>query len=430
MLKHAIAVSLIALGCCDLSLALEPNEVLVIANADCAPSMQLARYYCQKRGVPADHIVSVSLGPQVRDSLSRDDYDARLAGPVRSILATRRDLQQIQCLVTTYGVPYKVGRREPMTGMESQLNQLRQSLQQEKDAMAQLESAGSANSPLHQQRQIRIAQLQMDMDRIMGKETDASVDSELSLLLCPGYDLYRWQPNWRRSPNPQPFKTLMASRLDGPHYGIAKGLIDKALAAEEKGLTGVAYIDSRGLSSKDMYGYYDQSLRDLAVMTRLRTSLTAQEETTSALFPPESCPRAALYCGWYSLKKYVDSFQFIDGAVGYHIASFEAADLHDPNSSEWCPALLMHGITATLGPITEPYLPAFPEPKLFFSELFDGRCLVEAYYRTAPFTSWRMILIGDPLYRPFKPHAGPVVAPEGTAAPQVANPAPPAAGKR
>ena len=88
--------------------------------------------------------------------------------------------------------------------------------------------------------------------------------------------------------------------------------------------------------------------------------------------------------------------------MGFHIASFEAVSLHDPNSTEWCPALLMHGITATLGPVAEPYLPAFPEPKAFFNELFEGRCLVEAYYRTNPFNSWQMLLLGDPLYRPFR----------------------------
>jgi len=64
--------------------------------------------------------------------------------------------------------------------------------------------------------------------------------------------------------------------------------------------------------------------------------------------------------------------------------------------------MLMHGVTATLGPVTEPYLYAFPEPKLFFTELLNGSCLVEAFYRTEPVTSWQMLLIGDPLYRPFK----------------------------
>ncbi|MHC4648832.1 MAG: TIGR03790 family protein [Planctomycetota bacterium] len=88
--------------------------------------------------------------------------------------------------------------------------------------------------------------------------------------------------------------------------------------------------------------------------------------------------------------------------MGYHIASLEAENLRDPNSSRWCPAMLADGITATLGAVAEPYLHSFPEPKAFFLQLFDGRCLVEAYYLTKPFNSWQLVLIGDPLYRPFK----------------------------
>ncbi len=57
---------------------------------------------------------------------------------------------------------------------------------------------------------------------------------------------------------------------------------------------------------------------------------------------------------------------------------------------------------ATIGPVYEPYLVAFPRPDGFFAELLEGeRTLVEAYYRTKPFNSWMMVLVGDPLYRPF-----------------------------
>jgi len=401
MRKRAAACLLIVVGWCGPVLALEPSEILVIANTDYPASVKLARYYCERRGVPAGNVIPVRLGPKLRDSISRNDYDQRLAGPVRAVL-TRQDLPPIQCLVTTYGVPYKVGRREPLTAMEGQLKQLRQVVEQEKDVVAQLEAAKSTATLEYQQHRMRLARAQIDIDRITGKETDASVDSELSLVLCPAYDLYRWQPNLLRGSALQPFKTMMVCRLDGPNYGIAKGLIDKAIAAQQKPLAGAAYVDSRGLFSNDAYGYYDQSLRDLAILTRLRTPLTVQEESTQALFPPDGCPQAALYCGWYSVRKYVDSFTFVDGAIGFHIGSFEAVNLHDPNSTEWCPALLMHGVTATLGPVTEPYLHAFPEPRAFFNELFEGRCLVEAYYRTNPFNSWQMLLLGDPLYRPFK----------------------------
>jgi uncharacterized protein (TIGR03790 family) len=106
------------------------------------------------------------------------------------------------------------------------------------------------------------------------------------------------------------------------------------------------------------------------------------------------------------LTKYIDAFDFVDGAVGFHIASYEAASLRDPNSSQWCPAMLKDGITATLGAVAEPYLHAFPPPKDFFEQLYNGSCLVEAYYRTNPFNSWQLLLVGDPLYKPFRKDLG------------------------
>ncbi|MHC4721953.1 MAG: TIGR03790 family protein, partial [Planctomycetota bacterium] len=132
-----------------------------------------------------------------------------------------------------------------------------------------------------------------------------------------------------------------------------------------------------------------------------RTQMKVVHEQTPKLFAPGKCPNTALYCGWYSLKKYVDAFDFVTGAVGYHIASWEALDLRDPRSTQWCPAMLRDGITATMGAVAEPYLATFPKPDLFFAQLVNGKCLAEAFYRTKPYNSWQMVLIGDPLYTPF-----------------------------
>jgi uncharacterized protein (TIGR03790 family) len=406
----ALAIGLL-LGCAGISAALEPNEILILVNASSPESIRLAKYYCQKRGVPDKNVFSVSLGETLRDSISRRDYDNWLAGPLRRELLTRKDGDKIRCLLTTYGVPFRVGRCDPPAGAETRLKEMQTVQQEEKAAAASLEARGLTGTAEYADRTRKIAGIQMDIDRLMGIETDASVDSELSMLLCAAYDFYRWQPNFLcaipgagldLARGRQPYRTLMVSRLDGPGYGVAKGLVDKALTAEAKGLAGSACIDSRGLASNDAYGQCDQLLRALAVLTAARTKLPVKEETTAALFAPGSCPRTALYCGWYSVKQYVPAFEFVDGAVGFHIASFEAQDLRNPRSTEWCPAMLMAGITATLGPVAEPYLHAFPPPNAFFSELFDGKCLVDAYYRTNPYNSWQMLLIGDPLYRPFK----------------------------
>jgi hypothetical protein len=52
--------------------------------------------------------------------------------------------------------------------------------------------------------------------------------------------------------------------------------------------------------------------------------------------------------------------------------------------------------------VAEPYLESFPEPGVFFGSLLAGNSLIESYTIANPFWSWQMVLIGDPLYRPFK----------------------------
>lgn len=388
---------------CGGAVALEPHEILVVANKDITKSVQIARYYCEQRCVPDDNILALPLGSSLTDTISREDYEKRLAEPIRRQFLNHKLLGKIKCLLTVYGVPFKVGRRGSLESMKKNLKELQTQADKKKKRIEQLKEDGWTNSRAFRFGQAELAKLQLKIDRINGNETNASVDSELSMVLFGAYELYRWQPNpLNMKVSNLAFGVLMVSRLDGPGDEIAKGLVDKAMRAEEAGLNGIAYIDSRDLSSKDLYGQFDRSLRQLATLTKKQTDIPVIEERTAELFKPGSCPQTALYCGWYSLKRYIDAFDFIDGAIGYHIASFEAVSLRNPNCGQWCPAMLQDGITATLGPVAEPYLHSFPEPKAFFGELYKGECLVEAYYQTKPFNSWQLLLVGDPLYKPFR----------------------------
>ena len=389
-------------------LALEPDEILIVANSNIAESVALAEYYSAKRKIPTDNILALPLGAALADTISRDDYQGRLAEPIRKELARRRYVRPIRCLLTTYGVPFKVGRRGPLKGRQERLSRLREQqalLKERRQALEQ--QAVQKSSQDIKSIEVALVLLQSQIDLIVGKETSASVDSELSMVLFGGYELYRWQPNsLKDSTLYWDFRTLMVCRLDGPSIEIARKLVDKSISAEKKGLKGIAYVDS-GYSlkaRKPLYREFDRSLGDLALMLKTQTQIPVVQQRTAGLFLAGQCPSTALYCGWYSLRNYVDAFDFVDGAIGYHISSLEAVSLRDPNSSQWCPAMLRDGITATLGAVAEPYLRSIPKPDEFFTELLNGRCLVEAYYRTKPFNSWQLVLIGDPLYRPFRRH--------------------------
>jgi hypothetical protein len=199
---------------------------------------------------------------------------------------------------------------------------------------------------------------------------------------------------------------LMVSRLDAPTPALAMQMVDRALAAEYSGLDGTVYIDTRGIHAPPTplsIAAYDQNMRELAELFRRVTSYPVVLEETERTFQAGAAPNVAVYVGWYRLRAYEDAFTFNPGALGYHIASGEAISVHDPHERGWCKNALERGITATLGPNSEPYLDAFPLPGEFFGLLLTGKySLVEAYYLTTRYVSWRMILFGDPLYNPWR----------------------------
>ena len=123
---------------------------------------------------------------------------------------------------------------------------------------------------------------------------------------------------------------MMVSRLAAPSVEAALKLVDTAIAMEAAGFgQGVPRRPGHGLQPaarqpRISYGEYDQSLRELAERLKRHTKLAVVLDNRPELFPPDSCPEAALYCGWYSLGDYVPSFTWAPGAVGYHLASMEA----------------------------------------------------------------------------------------------------------
>jgi uncharacterized protein (TIGR03790 family) len=268
--------------------------------------------------------------------------------------------------------------------------------------------------------------------RAMPQPTDsASVDSELALLWAPAYPLERFRGNplhWRarqraRRMGRKAPPVLMTARIDGPTAENAREMIRASIAVEKTGLDGVFYIDagaSRAMMKKKFVPRYDRRLISLYRFLRANTDLKVVLDRRAGVFPPNSCPSAAMYVGWYSLKRYVPAFTWQQGAVGWHIASFEAMSLRSPKSTQWCVKMIQNGVAATLGAVNEPYLAAFPAPDEFFPLLLTGKWpLAECYWRTTPMTSWRITLIGDPLYNPFvaHPRLDPNVLPSGLAPP-------------
>ena len=376
---------------------LTKEEILVVVNTRMAESVEIAHYYMDQRKIPPSHLVSVQL--TLKETMSRDEYDNVLKEAILKGLK-RISSERIAAIVLIYGIPLKVDPPE-LSWEDSELLR-RYKARHDNMTGLSVEKDGGKNDLLQ------------NINKLLKTDQRAAVDSELALVKKGEYALQGWVKNpyflgFQGIPSEiTKDQVLLVSRLDGPDASTVYRIINDTLQVEEEGLQGKAYFDARwprpAVEGEVSGGYqrYDLSLHRAAdaTATRMETVRDQREE----LFAEKCCSEAALYCGWYSLGQYVDSFVWQRGAIGYHIASAECTTLRDKNSSVWCVKMLEKGVAATIGPVFEPYVQGFPLPELFFSQLVEGyMSLGEAYLTSLPYLSWQMVLVGDPLYQPFRP---------------------------
>ncbi len=111
------------------ALALEPEEILVIASGSDADSVEIALYYCHKRSIPTKNLAKLPLPRDRADSISRTHYEAFIAAPVRQMLSSQEYAGKIKCIVTVYGVPFKIGPRKLLATEKGYLEELNKTVE-------------------------------------------------------------------------------------------------------------------------------------------------------------------------------------------------------------------------------------------------------------------------------------------------------------
>ncbi len=391
------------------ALALSAEELLIVTNREVPESVRLALYYMKKRNIPPGNLLQLTTtkGEQIK----REEYEREIASPVRNFIGKKDpEGRKFKCIVLMYGLPLRILPTESTVLEKIRATELRK---RSEDLSKRIKALGNRDEKQLKALQAEQSAAQKELMQVDKSLDGASVDSEVALVMEKQYPLQGWLPNryfvgFRGMRiDGVPRNVILSCRLDGPSEAIVRRIIDDSVETEEKGLAGKAYFDARwpdkGDKNLSPYDLYDRAIHNTARIIRKSGKMPVVLDERERLFQPGEAPDAALYCGWYSLGKYVDAFKWAKGAVGYHVASSECTTLKNRSSTVWCKAMLEKGVAATLGPVAEPYLQSFPEPEVFFGCLLDGRfALAECYALANPFWSWQMVLIGDPLYRPFK----------------------------
>ena len=90
--------------------ALEPDELLLIVNANERQGRELAALYAKARGVPDGRVLELDL-PFPSEQMTRAAYEANVVPRVREFLVAHGLRDQVKCAVTFYGVPIRVEGR-------------------------------------------------------------------------------------------------------------------------------------------------------------------------------------------------------------------------------------------------------------------------------------------------------------------------------
>jgi uncharacterized protein (TIGR03790 family) len=357
------------------------ERVVIVAAGGSPGSMAVARHYAEVRHVPAANIIV--LNPPASETITWPEFVATLWNPLEERLVRqgwidaipmnlsdpvgRRQYavsgHRIAALVVCRGIPLRISN-DPSLYREV--------------------------PPLTDHAQFRT--------------NEGAVDSELSLLAQNAYPINASVVNPLYG-NDHPTdlaraQVVKVARLDGPTPEVALGLVDLAVEAERTGLLGRAYVDAAGPHESG-----NRWLEAAAAMARelgFNVTVTRGPGTMPATARIDA---PVLYLGWYSENLdgpfALPGFRFPPGAIAEHIHSFSAHTLQS-DSVGWCGPLLARGVTATVGNVFEPYLEFLHRPDLLLGALARGDNLVDAAYYALPALSWQSIVVGDPLYRPFR----------------------------
>lgn len=367
----------------------EPNpaKVVILANSSDPESVELAHYYAEKRGVPVDRIVSLPLSaaeeigwpefittlwnPFLRAALINGWIEGAFSGKKDSLgrLQIAATGHSIEALVVCRGVPLRVAHDPALID--------------------------DASTPFNQIPAYRT--------------NEGAVDSELAVLSLRSAPIDGFIPN-PLFEKERPDAALIAQiipvgRLDGPSFADAKGLVDRALAAERDGLCGRAYIDLGGgpvQQGNDWFAAVAPALSPLGFELDI-------DRDPKTLPPTARFDAPVLYFGWYEWNVtgpfLAPNFRFPVGAIAMHLHSFSAATLRSADKN-WAGPFVARGVTATVGNVGEPYLGLTHQPQLFARALARGEPLARAALYSINALSWKGVVIGDPLYRPFAIDAG------------------------
>ncbi|TAL07215.1 MAG: TIGR03790 family protein [Verrucomicrobia bacterium] len=350
---------LVTISCVQLFAGGSGLNVAVVVNQTSTNSLQLANYFCEKRGVPPQNVIRISWsGGNVDWNLS--EFTTNLLNPVQAALNARALTNQIDFLVLSMDIPYRI-----------------------------LKTTGSVPNNFNS----TTANLYYGFkDNLADPFNFCSLANGSTAAYAGAEDVFR-------NLNPGTFKTNhLAVMLTAETLNQARRMVDQGVASD-----GTFPTQTALLAHTTDYGRNVRYLEfdDAIFNTRLRSVFDLQRTNLNC----------ANWCAVVqtNLLGYLTGQQnftantntFIPGAMADNLTSFGGEIFVPANDQTTLMTFVQAGASGCFGTVIEPcnYLQKFPSAQNYFYQA-RGFSIGECYYQSVT-NPYQGLIVAEPLAAPF-----------------------------
>lgn len=330
-------------------------NVIVVVNQNSANSVALGNDYCELRGVPPQNVFRLTGWTGGDTNWTPDQFTSFLANPLVNLVTTRGLTNQVEIVLLSMDIPYRVtdGYNEDSTtsalfyGFKTNTG-----------------PTGSCSLP--------------------DVSSNSYAYSELPFSLA--------------RPNTAATNAFLTMMLTDTNLAAAESTLHRAVATDHSRPTQLVYLEKTDDAARNVrYAEADNAVFENLVVSNSAVSRITSDNTS--------------FTNLLGFQTGLPAFQlatngFVAGAPADNLTSW-GGYIFDSYGQTLALDFLEAGATASYGTVVEPcqYLQKFPDPLDYFYEL-RGFSLVEAYYQSVlnPFEG---LMVGEPLCAPFaRPGAG------------------------
>jgi uncharacterized protein (TIGR03790 family) len=330
-------------------------NVVVVVNQNSTNSVQLGNYYCEQRSVPPQNVLRISWTGGNQDWTS-SDFDTYLSNPLLAMLASRQLTNQIDFVVLSMDIPYRV------TATDSAINSTTSTLfygyKADPNPPCSL-AAGSAN------------------------------------LYAGSEGIFRSTPPISANSN-----SFLVTMITSSNLVMAKQIVDSGVLSDNTFPTQtVVLAKSSDIFRNVRYPLFDNAIFD----TRLRgnySMVRSNSDLNQGFGLNLGIEQGVVYSP-------VLPNTFVPGAMADNLTSYGGLILRDSGGQLTLLSYLAAGAAGSYGTVEEPcnYPQKFPSPLNYFLQA-RGFSLAECYYQSLA-NPYHGLLAGEPLAAPFaRPASG------------------------